>query len=254
MVSRPEPSGPIIRSSLVVIGLAAITWAGVVLAAPTATGLDPAADRIVVGDPFKTDDLNRLASDLEVARHGTPPRARALRNAVIVAVRQTEEAVRDGRRTEIEDRLGALGPMLDRATALAPCDGFLWLARFWHRNLRDGFDGESLALLAASYRVAPRDGWLAVRRSPLALAAFSRMDAPLRGLVVDEFVGLVNSHLGPTAEVFVTAGWAARGALLPALAGASEVSRRNFARAVYQLGYDVDVPGIARPDTRPWSR
>ncbi|MFL9828360.1 hypothetical protein [Rhodoplanes sp. SY1] len=254
MVSRSDLSRMSTRIALTAVGLGAIAWAGVVLAAPTTRGLDRVADRIVVGDAFKPDDLRRIAVDLEEASRTPQIRASALRNAVIVAVRQAEEAIAEGRRTEIDERLEALGPMLDRALVAAPGDGFLWLVRFWHGNLRSGFDARNLDLLAASYRAAPREGWIAVRRTSVALAAISRMEEPLRGAVVDEFVGLVNSRLGPMADIFVTSGWPARDTLLPALAAASEVNRQNFARAVYQRGYDIEVPGIARSDARPWSR
>jgi hypothetical protein len=52
--------------------------------------------------------------------------------------------------------------------------------------------------------------------------------------------------------IFTGPGWRERALLLPGLKDVAERNRQAFARALYKLGYDVDVPGIARPDPRPW--
>ncbi|RAI43662.1 hypothetical protein CH341_13150 [Rhodoplanes roseus] len=237
------------------MGLLGIAWCGLVLVAlPSAGAHQRVAGKIVLGDEFRTDDLDRVSADLKISDIDLVPNAGALRTLAIVAVRRAEDAIRQGRRAEIDGSLDDLAAALDRALAASPTDPFLWLARFWLTNIRNGFDAAHLPLLAASYRYGPREGWIGVRRNPLALAVFERLDAPLREAVVSEFVGLLNSGFEGMPDVFVNAGPPARHAILSALGGASETARLRLSRSLYQRGFDISVPGIVRPDTRPWSR
>jgi hypothetical protein len=40
--------------------------------------------------------------------------------------------------------------------------------------------------------------------------------------------------------------------LLSSIKDVPEEQRVSFARALYRLGYDVVVPGVSRPESRPW--
>jgi hypothetical protein len=213
------------------------------------------ATRIVRGDAYKAADLDRISlaslGSLE-ARYW--PRARALRAATIIVLRRTEEAVYDARPTDIDAGMEALQRVLLRALSATPADSFLWLALFWRNNWADGFAPSNVGRLMMSYETGPNEGWIAQRRSPVALALYSQLNPKLRDAAATEFAGLVQSYFKQTVAILLGPGWAARDDLLPRLAAVGELQRNVFARELYHAGADVVVPGVTLPVGRPWSR
>lgn len=255
MQGRAIPAGLDLRIALILLGLSSLAWAGVVLLAwPQPAAVEQSAARIVRGDRYKPEDLDRLAPLLAGIEAAPWSRAASVRAAAIVELRRAESALTDGRREDIDRHLGTLERLIPRALDAAPSDAFLWLALFWRDNLALGVDPARLAVLDMSYRTGPNEGWVGVRRSPVSLALFRLMPPALRERAITEFAGLVQSRFAEMPDILGGPGWAARDALLPRLARVDEPQRRTFARALYRAGIDVNVPGIDRPDDRPWSR
>lgn len=221
-----------------------------VLAPPA--GLERAAARIIAGDRYKAEDIDRLAA----ATDPSAPlvRAASLRAAAILSLRRAENAIAEGRRTDIDESLAALARLAPSALSAAPADAFLWLALFWRHNVAEGFAAENLPRLAMSYATGPNEGWVGVKRSAAALAAWERLTPELQDRAAGEFVGLVRSRFWEMADILMGPGWAARDALLPKLAQVDESERKIFARTLYRAGGYVDVPGIDRSGGRPWAR
>src|SRR6185312_11066251 len=140
------------------------------------------------------DVLNDLAARL-TAPDAAPLTSRTLGRAAIVHLRQAELAFATDNRRAIDARLATLSGAIDDALANAPSDPFLWLVRFWLDNTRNGFDASHLRELRMSYALGPNEGWIAVKRSRLALAAFPGLTPTLADSAVAEFSGLVRSHL-----------------------------------------------------------
>ena len=226
--------------------LALVTW-------PQPTPIERAAARIVMGDRYKPEDLERLVNPDELAEMPFV-RATSLRAAAIIVLRQAEEAISEGRRTDIDRHVDALQRLLRRTLASGPTDSFLWLAAYWRETFSGGDEPVRLPMLAMSYRTGPREGWVAVRRSPWALGLYARLGPDLQESAVAEFVGLVQSRFSETVSILSGPGWSVRDVLVPRLAAVDEPQRKIFARALYQQGLDVDIPGINRPADRPWSR
>jgi hypothetical protein len=104
-----------------------------------------------------------------------------------------------------------------------------------------------------SYSLGPNEGWIAVRRNRLALALFAVLTPDLQNKAVLEFAHLVDSGFVPeAADILTGPGWPVRERLLSRLAHVDELYREQFAKAVYQLGYDVSVPGVKPFGFRPW--
>lgn len=256
MSSRPTAgSNAWIRVALMIVGAGSIAWAATILgSARQAPALERVAARIVQGDRYKAEDLDRVAPVMAEIAATPEPRFSSLRAAVIYELRQAETAVADGRRTDIDRHMDALRKVLPRALATGPSDSFLWLALFWRETFTGGSDPTRLPLLEMSYRTGPREGWVAVRRSPWTLALYSRLVPDLQEVAVAEFVGLVQSGFKEAASILTGPGWSLREVLIPRLATVDEPSRKVFAKSLYRGGYDVQVPGIDRPSERPWSR
>ncbi|HWM46420.1 MAG TPA: hypothetical protein VNR11_05840 [Xanthobacteraceae bacterium] len=241
------------RCLLLLFGVAAISWGTFVLVvAPQPTIVATAASKILRGNSFAQDDLRGIG--LAAAALDTVPvtRPSAFRDRVVVELRRAELALADGARTKIDTRFDTLHVALRDALTMTPADPFLWLALAWHTAVTGGLDGKMLGYLALSYQLGPNEGWIAVRRNPLALAIFPRLPPELAKRALGEFARLVESRFDETPRILLGPGWAQRDRLLPQLATASDGSRRWFARALHRLGADVAVPGVPARDARPW--
>lgn len=72
-------------------------------------------------------------------------------------------------------------------------------------------------------------------------------------MAVTEFRDLVASgYYDAAVKILAGPGWPIRDMLLRRLDDAPDEARRRFARLADELGYDIAVPGIERPDSCPW--
>ena len=70
-------------------------------------------------------------------------------------------------------------------TCLLAADPFFWLALYALEP------SAPLNYLTASYRLGPNEGWIALKRNPVAFANFDELPEDLRRIVVQEFVRIV---------------------------------------------------------------
>jgi hypothetical protein len=134
-----------------------------------------------------------------------------------------------------------------------PADPFLWLVLFWLENTQNGFSRSNFRYLRQSYSLGPNEGWIAVKRVRFALAVFPVLPPDLADSALNDFTQLVKSHfIWESAQILGGPGWPVREFLLSRLTGVAEADRQALAKILYDLGYDVTVPGVDRPDWRPW--
>jgi hypothetical protein len=216
--------------------------------------LNLVADRILDGQQFKREVLQTLLADGEPA-DGRWARPEALRSAAVIRLRLAEQAGKVeglGALSPIYNQLG-VGPSIRRSLSAAPADPFLWLALFRLQEMNGDHSQQDFAYLKMSYLVGPREGWVAVKRNRMALAAFPELSPDLADLAVTEFKDLVASgYYDAAVEILAGPGWPIRDTLLRRLQEVPDEARRQFARLAAQLGYEIAVPGIERGDWRPW--
>jgi hypothetical protein len=234
-------------------GAGAIIWA--VAAAPafwSERGLPEVAARIVSGETYSAGAMDAL--ETQIAKGQTSLRPSVLGKVAILRLRRAESAIAAGDPQAMDARLSALAPTIDAALSNTPSDPFLWLALYWLSNVKDGFDPEHLRYLRMSYALGPSEGWIAVRRSRLALAIFSALPPDIAESAINEFVGLVDSWLSVAAvDLLAGPAWPIRHILLPRLADLKEPVRRDFAKMLFDRGLeDVPVPGVEPSSSRPW--
>ncbi len=246
----------IVHIYLIALGVSATLWAFQVF---PASWHDPAIERmagqIIAGQIYKISDLIELVPSIEKIQLNTLCRPASLRSAAVVRLRLTEESIKTGDRPNISKTLDELIVSVRNSLKCAPSDPFLWLVLYWAENTRFGIDSRYLNYLRLSYALGPYEGWVALKRSQFALAAFEQLPPEVAEQALNEFVGLVNSGFyQETAELLVGPGWHIREKILPRLITIAARHRVEFEKAVYQLGQSVDVPGIDRPEARPWGR
>jgi hypothetical protein len=162
-----------------------------------------------------------------------------------------EQAIVDG--DDIDMQLNALRDSIRRSLACSPADPFLWVVLYWVEINRNGFQPDYLKYLRLSYQLGPNEGWIALKRNGYALAIFQQLPPDLAEMAIAEFATLVDTGFyAETAAILTGPGWPEREMLLSHLKDVSERYKEAFAKAVYKLGYDVNVPGVVLRDPRPW--
>lgn len=208
---------------------------------------------IVAGDSFKASALAPLRPALDMVGQGKWDRPSALSSASVIDLRLLEQAFADNDRTNIDSLMAETGGMIRKSLANSPADPFLWTVLFWLENTQNGFNRAHLKYLQMSYLLGPNEGWVAVNRNRFALAMFSVLSPDIAKNAVSEFARVVGSNFfTEAADILSGPGWPIRDTLLSGLKDVDEVNRQTFAKLVYKRGYDVTVPGVDRPDWRPW--
>jgi hypothetical protein len=242
------------RLLTLLFGLASIAWGVAVF--PTfwrQASLEDIALSIIDRGSYKPAALVSIMPDVEAAERDPYCRPEALRGAAVVRLRLVEDAMGAGERKAIDSDLSALETTIRSSLACSPADPFLWMTLSWLDGAREGFSDDQLRFLRLSYALGSNEGWVAARRNRLALSMFERLPPDLADSALNEFARMLDSgfYYEPIA-IFTGPGWRLRDQLLPRLKNVAERYRDAFAKALYQRGYDVDVPGIPRRDPRPW--
>jgi hypothetical protein len=229
-----------LRASAILAGLIGIAWGGSEFSALRQESIiKKIADRILVGDVYKYDILLKQAA--LVAPTQTPEFCRPLtvRSAAVIRLRLAE----------ISDN-AALGPApvrtnlavdaIRQSLACSPASPFFWLALYALEP------SAPLKYLTASYRLGPNEGWIALKRNPVAFANFDELPEDLRRIVVQEFVRIVEMDtIDDAIKIFVGPAWDNRELILSQMDQVPLSQRQKFQAALTSAGYDVLVPGTS---------
>jgi hypothetical protein len=227
-----------LRASTMLIGLIGIAW-GVSQFSTLRqeSTIKKIADRILVGQVYKYDILLKQASIVAATENPKPCRPLTVRSAAVARLRLAE----------ISDN-AALGPAQVRTNlavdairhslACSPADPFFWLALYALEP------SAPLTYLTASYRLGPNEGWIALKRNPVAFANFDELSDDLRRIVVQEFVRIVEMDtIDDAVKIFVGPAWDNRELILSQMDQVPLPQRQKFQAALASAGYDVLVPG-----------
>jgi hypothetical protein len=227
-----------LRASAMLVGLVGIVW-GVseFPALRQESTIKKIADRILVGDVYKYDILLKQSSLVEPTQRPELCRPLTVRSAAVIRLRLAE----------ISDN-SALGPApvrtnlavdaIRQSLACSPADPFFWLALYALEP------SAPLNYLTTSYRLGPNEGWIALKRNPVAFANFDELPDDLRRIVVQEFVRIVEMDtIEDAVRIFVGPAWDNRELILSQMDRVPLRQRQRFQAALTGAGYDVLVPG-----------
>jgi len=244
--------GDIARLILAIAGAVAMAWAVAVFPAFRSENIIVEVARAVMaGDVFKSEALAAIDAQTET-KSGSTFRSSVLGKVAVIRLRRAEDAVRSGDPKRIDQSIESLANIVDESLLSSPSDPFLWLVRYWLDSFSNGVRQQNLRFLRMSFDRGPYEGWIAIRRSRVALADFSALPNDLAELAISEFVGLVRWGLLPeAAEIAAGPAKSIRGTLFPRLKDLKYEQRRAFASLVYQRELDdVLVPGINPPPVK----
>jgi hypothetical protein len=229
-----------LRASAMLVGLVGIVWG--VSEFPTLrqeSTIKKIADRILVGDVYKYDTLLKQSSLVEPRQNPELCRPLTVRSAAVIRLRLAE----------ISDN-SALGPTpvrtnlavdaIRQSLACSPADPFFWLALYALEP------SAPLNYLTTSYRLGPNEGWIALKRNPVAFANFDELPDDLRRIVVQEFVRIMEMDtIDDAMKIFVGPAWDNRELILSQMDRVPLPQRQKFQAALTSAGYDVLVPGTS---------
>lgn len=233
------------RLILAIVGILAVVWAlAVIPVFWSESAIVDVAGAVIRGEAFQSEVLAAVLAPIETNGNLTL-RSSVLGKAAEIRLRQAEDAYKTGNPELIKQKAESLSQSVRMALMHAPDDSLLWLVWFWVRGLRP----ENLPSLQMSYDLGPHEGWIAIKRDRVALAAYPILTDNLAERAISEFVGLVRWGFFPDAAD-IAAGIVPplRRVLFARLENVSIEQRRIFANVLYgQEVDDVSVPGVAPP-------
>jgi hypothetical protein len=227
-----------LRAAAIAVGLIGIVWGA--LEIPTLRQeftIKKIAGRILAGEVYRPEILLEQASLPESTLKPELCRPSTIRSLGVIRLRIAE----------ISDN-SALGPApvrtnmaldaIRQSLACSPADPFFWLALY---ALEPSAPSD---YLAASYRLGPNEGWIALKRNPVAFANFDELPDNLRRIVVQEFVRIVEMDaISDAMKILVGPAWDQRELILSQMDQVPLRQREQFQAALTGAGYDVLVPG-----------
>ena len=225
-----------LRTFAMLVGLIGLVWGVSEFSAlREESTIKKIADRILAGQVYKYDILLKQASLVAATQNPKPCRPLTVRSAAVIRLRLAE----------ISDNaaLGRTNLAVDairESLACSPADPFFWLALYALEP------SAPLNYLTASYRLGPNEGWIALKRNPVAFANFDELPEDLRRIVVQEFVRIVEMDtIDDAMKIFVGAAWDNRELILSQMDQVPLPQRQRFQAELTSAGYDVLVPGTS---------
>jgi hypothetical protein len=154
---------------------------------------------------------------------------------------------------EMDRAADGLDAAARQVLACTPYDGYAWLALYWVTGRREGFRSRAFDFLAMSYDVAPREGWIAVRRNAQAAMVFPGLPEALRARVAAEWGELVKAQLFEAAALsLLRIAEAERPQLFTRREAIGDRRWADFSRFLYGRGSDITLPEAPPLPPRPW--
>jgi len=216
--------------------------------------IDDLGTQIAVGESFKRESLTHMQPRIDALEKRRWLPAESRRAIALIELRLAELDMLEGKAISRDPQFARATQAIAESLRSSPSDGFMWFALFWLLKTRDGFSQSLVPLLQMSYLMAPHEGWVEVRRNRAVMPLLPSLPADLVARVVAEFRSLVETppYLDAAADILTGPGWPYHDILIRGLANAPDDARQQLDDAVYKLGFDAVIPGVATRGSRPW--
>jgi hypothetical protein len=241
----------LLRFFALVFGGAAIAWGVATIPVFWAQApIESIARHIIRGEPYKYEALMGQMPAVETIENARNCRPIALWSAAIIRLRIVEQAAREEARQPIGGKmLGMLDNSAQRSLSCSAAESFLWLVLYWAERTQGKSMQDSANFLRMSYELGPNEGWIALKRNPLAFTEYQTLPPDLKTNAVTELVTLVNSEFyQPAADIFTGPAWPVRNVILRQLATLPPGRQEEFSRIVNKRGFDAKIPGLEPPN------
>jgi hypothetical protein len=238
----------VVHSFFVILGCIAVWWGIMQLRVYWRDySIERIGSRILAGDPYKVETLAQQIPTIDRIKQSAYCRPAALRSTAIIQLRMLEVAASPDDYQYFAERQRSTN-LIRRSLSCLPADPFLWLALYSVEVTETGIKPDDLNYLRLSYQLGMREGWIALKRNPLAFKVFQQLPPDLQENAVNEFIAMLRDihpeFSEQAAEILIGPAWSERELILSHLAGLTDGERRRFAQALHSRGYDLNVPGI----------
>lgn len=216
--------------------------------------IDDIGTQIASGESFEQETLTNLQPQISalLERRWLPPQS--LRSIALIELRLAELDVLDGKTIAEDPQFELARKAITESLQSSPSDGFMWFALFWLLKTHNGFSQTLVPILRMSYLTAPYEGWIALRRNRAVMPLLPSLPADLAARTVEEFCSLVETQIfiGTAAEILTGPGWPYHNRLIRSLKNVPDDTKQQFDNAVFNLGFNVHIPGVEAHGSRPW--
>ncbi len=242
------------RIVIVVFGGAAIAWGMATI--PIfwrQASIEYVARHIIRGEPYKIEVLLRQIRAVEAEENLTLCRPIALWSAAIIQIRIVEQASANKEGKSIDAvAMKKLENSIRNSLSCSAADPFLWLILYWVETTQNKLKHGYTKYLRMSYQLGPNEGWIALKRNPVAFANYESLPPDLLTKAITEFLALINNEFYTQAvDILSGPAWPLRDTIILHLANLPDRRREAFAKAVYLRGLEVKIPGIEPPNSKP---
>jgi hypothetical protein len=148
---------------------------------------------------------------------------------LIVELRLAQLDLQSGAVQDFDRHIKALDERATRALSCTPRASLFWLLKFGLDVLHGDVDSHSFKILALSYETSPNEGWIALRRTSLAVPVVLLAPDDLRAKIVVEFGLLIQNGLVlETARAYARAPSAVQALLRPQIELAAPKRQDQF--------------------------
>ncbi len=158
------------------VALAGLSWSWHASAALKTVPFEKMAIKVVRGETYAPETFEEA-----LARPAVGCLPRLQRSELLLRAGAVDVSIANGALDRIDADMRALAQASDALLACSPREGFGWFMQFWTGSRNRGLTDAAMDDLARSYRFAPREPWISVRRNPVAMAIYGRLPAPLAG-------------------------------------------------------------------------
>jgi hypothetical protein len=204
------------RGLILALGGVGLVWGGIAL--PTSEAADDFRyfeSRLLQSETYSPKTLTlKLASPAALVLSDCDSDSQTA--LLLMEMRLAQTALRAGDVAEFDKRAGSLETRAKRALSCTPRQSFIWLLLFSLDVLHGRLNQQAFDLLATSYETAPNEGWIAIRRTILAMPLVQLTAEPLQEQIIGEFQQLVQNGFVHEAALSYSTASASIRALLQA--------------------------------------
>jgi hypothetical protein len=243
------------RSFVCLLGATAVAWGSFALPLFWQQArLNSLASKLLQGSDFTIQSLLSELPRVEAVEQSFSCHATALHSVVILRLAIINQAIEEANQKLIDSSYKSLNDATRLALACAPTDAFAWLTLFWLDAGVNGLNLNNTNYLRLSYVFGANEGWIGLWRNRLAITLVNSLPVDLGDDAINEFVELVDTGglYSETAAVFARAAPSIQTRIIERLETSRALVRESFARALYGMGLNVDIPSVKMPEVRPW--
>ena len=178
------------RFFVAVLGGAAIAWGMATI--PIfwrQASIEYVARHIIRGEPYKIEVLLRQISAVEAEENSTFCRPIALWSAAIIRLRVVEQSSTNKEGKPIDAvAMKKLENSIRNSLSCSAADPFLWLMLYWVETTQNELKHGYTKYLRMSYQLGPNEGWIALKRNPVAFANYESLPPDILTKAIAEFL------------------------------------------------------------------